>query len=295
MSAHYDVYSVATAVIALDNVGAQGMNGLYTTDRASSQVTYHAALRRFFPLSSGDAVVHTWDVLHGVDIEPGLDRASLVVWFTMDEKGALQSRFVPPWLVSRQGDAVGQYVLATALESSETECFDVEGSPLDLYLRSAVSGNTFALTRLGALCEQRKLSANYLEQAEYVLHRLQTDHATTTFIENESLPPSSNTARKFWLEAAFRGNQFAQTALAEEIMAFEGTTKGASSCEAQEWRLLAAVLFGLAAEQGNDEAVDAIERVVALEIASNQIRTEEEFMKSPVVTAAQTALSCLGS
>jgi hypothetical protein len=260
----------------------------------SDETSYHAALRRFFPLSCGDAVIHTWDVIHGVDVEPGLDRASLIVWFTANEETTLQPRFVPPWLLRRQGDPVGQYVIANALESCQTESFDPENSPFDLYLRSAVSGDSFALTRLGALCEEGKLSDTCLERAENVLRQLQTDSTTTTCIECDLLPRSSNMARKFWLEAAMRGNPFAQTALAEEIMAFEGTGKGGGGLdEVKENRLLAAVLFALAAEQGNDEAIDALERVVALEIASNQITTEEDFMKSPVAAAAQAALSCL--
>eukprot|EP00980_Cylindrotheca_fusiformis_P013951 scaffold3621_cov114-Cylindrotheca_fusiformis.AAC.16 len=83
ISAHYDVLSRVTAVIALDDVAADGRNGLFTTQMSKGGATSnHAALRRFFPLSTGDGVVHTWDVLHGVDVEAGLDRTSLIVWFT---------------------------------------------------------------------------------------------------------------------------------------------------------------------------------------------------------------------
>eukprot|EP00980_Cylindrotheca_fusiformis_P025848 scaffold14736_cov54-Cylindrotheca_fusiformis.AAC.1 len=83
ISAHYDVLSRVTAVVALDDVAADGRNGLFTTQMSKGGATSnHAALRRFFPLSTGDGVVHTWDVLHGVDVEAGLDRTSLIVWFT---------------------------------------------------------------------------------------------------------------------------------------------------------------------------------------------------------------------
>jgi hypothetical protein len=43
------------------------LNGRY--DDHQAQVLNHAALRRFFPLACGDGVVHTWDVIHGVDVE----------------------------------------------------------------------------------------------------------------------------------------------------------------------------------------------------------------------------------
>ena len=82
ISAHYDVFSKVTAVIALDDVAADGRNGLFTTSTDDKgQTSNHKSLRRFFPLQKGDCVIHTWDVLHGVDVKPGLDRTSLIVWF----------------------------------------------------------------------------------------------------------------------------------------------------------------------------------------------------------------------
>ena len=73
ISAHYDVFSSLTSVIALDNVAAEGKSGLYTVLEPSlggvsnSQVneykhigvSNHASLRRFFPLEAGDAVLHS--------------------------------------------------------------------------------------------------------------------------------------------------------------------------------------------------------------------------------------------
>ena len=82
ISIHYDVYSRITAVVALDEVASKGTNGLFTleVDDETGETSNHKALRRFFPLQTGDCVLHTWDVLHGVDVEPGLDRTSLIVW-----------------------------------------------------------------------------------------------------------------------------------------------------------------------------------------------------------------------
>eukprot|EP00957_Ditylum_brightwellii_P011968 902875-Ditylum_brightwellii.AAC.1 len=62
LSAHYDVTSYVTAVIALDDAALDGKNGLYTVledEEKNTGTSNHAALRRYFLLSTGDGVVHT--------------------------------------------------------------------------------------------------------------------------------------------------------------------------------------------------------------------------------------------
>ena len=46
-------------------------------------VSSHAVLKQFFPLQTGDGVIHSFDVLHGVDMDPSIDlsRTSLIIWF----------------------------------------------------------------------------------------------------------------------------------------------------------------------------------------------------------------------
>ena len=183
ISAHYDVYAKATAVIALDNVAAEGENGLYTTATYEGETSNHASLRRYFSLKSGDGVVHTWDVLHGVDVQPGLDRTSLIVWFStkevmMDSEDPRSETPISPWLSnhpSRSSNDVVQFVLASALEcaSKPVDTIDASqvmsmhhGSPTEranirhqeLYLQSAKKMNSFALTRLGSFCQDDALS-----------------------------------------------------------------------------------------------------------------------------------------
>jgi hypothetical protein len=296
LSAHYDVYSMITSVIALDDVGAQGTNGLYTTTlNEQGGASNHAALRRFFPLCCGDAVVHTWDVLHGVDVQPNVNRTSLIVWFTSSDETTLRSRFVAPWLLNRQHDPAGQFVLASAFEETRSETAEVQQSPFDLYLQSAFSGSAFSLSRLGALCNEGTLSNENLDQAETVLDQVQSNQPLRACIYNDSLPRSSRLARRFWLEAALRGNPFAQISLAEEIMVHEGTAERTvgDRVSGRDARLLAAVLFGLAAEQGDEGAMDALGRVVALEVSKRQALTEVEFEQLPVVKVAKASLSFL--
>ena len=70
---------------ALDNTAFTGKNGLYTIHKSSELgVSNHVALHEIFPLERGDGVVHTFDVLHGVDVDPNLNqsRILLIVWFS---------------------------------------------------------------------------------------------------------------------------------------------------------------------------------------------------------------------
>jgi len=329
ISAHYDVFSFVTAVIALDDVAAEGTNGLYTTYKSPkrcsecSSTSNHAALRRFFPLSRGDGVLHTWDVLHGVDVEPGIDRTSLIVWFTKsqgDETNSISkidSSNVPGWLYSNpetvKYDDVTQFVLGSAIESTSSPPMSVQEPSLpqgsmqhtspsnlapqttfdrdnayDLYLDSASRGNAFALTRLGGLCADKCLSNNQQQTAETLLDQLASESPVhqsllpILSVSSDNEPDSMQLflAKRFWLEGALRGSPLAQLALADEVML------KASISGNDDARLLAAVLFGLAAQQGHDQGIDSLARVVQYEVATKRIETEQDFADSPVVQVA---------
>ena len=291
------MYSKVTAVIAMDDVAAKGRNGLFTTEESSGstkRTSNHAALRRFFPLTSGDGVVHTWDVLHGVDVQAGLDRTSLIVWFTADE--ALQSSrgSVAPWLTDRsdlETNDVAQFVLASAIESltPEQSAFfesDVSSSdiskrhPCDLYLESASRGNVFALTRLGSLCEDNQLTPDMAVRAKDLLDTLRPVPKLPKALQEDNFSPMG-LAKRFWLEGATQGNPLAQMALADEIM------MEASSTGDEDSLLLAAVLFGLAAQQGNEQASASFMKVMNFVVASSEIQTQEEFSMLPATQVAR--------
>lgn len=307
ISAHYDVFSRVTSVVALDDVAQEGRNGLYTTVQQFSDKSHgartsnHAALRRFFPLGVGDAVVHTWNVLHGVDVEEGIDRASLIVWFT--EKTTDNDFVSPSWLENHpnlESDNVAQFVLASATESSEPA--PGEGSlsmnqgvdkqigglakAIDLYLSSAASGNSFAMTRLGSLLEEGLLDAPALETARDILSDLRQSRTNDipAWVEDQN-DASISLARGFWYEASLCGNALAQIALADEIMA--------SFSAEPDARLLAATLFGLAAQQGNEQAVESLTRLVQLDLQFSGVSSQEEFETNPVVQTARAATRLL--
>ena len=316
ISAHYDVFSRVTSVVALDDVAREGRNGLFTTVKQVSangdtKTSNHAALRRFFPLSCGDAVVHTWDVLHGVDVEEGIDRTSLIVWFI--EKSPNDTT-VSPWLENHpqlDSDNVAQFVLASAMESSGStppkvsertsksaqsmhHGMDTEEdgssavrlhSAVDLYLSSASRGNDFAMTRLGSLAEDDLLDSKSLAKARQLLDDLQK----TRPIEYPSWVNNGGDGKEFhkilafglWYEASVRGNPVAQFALGDEIIA--------SSMHEPDARLLAATLFGLAAQQGHAHALESLTRLVRLDLQLKGVSTKADFESSPIVQIAQVA------
>jgi hypothetical protein len=314
ISAHYDVLSVATAVVAMDDVAKDGENGLYTLAMSPSGATSnHASLRRFFPLERGDGVIHTWDILHGVDVQNGLGRTSLIVWFSTKAAMVDSERCTNyPWLMGRPDrgfDDVVQFVLGSALESSQSSA-KVDGiesvdsitstkidesannraesekdpmNPIDLYLQSALRGNPFALTRLGSLCADEILSPQQLQTAITIVETQFADPPRTVvpllarFQDN----PFMFLACRFWLEASVKGNPVAQRALADITM-HQAVETGSTSM-----RVLAATLFALAAQQG--VAQDSLERVVAHE--AHLSGNEDAFLASPVVEVASVAMA----
>jgi hypothetical protein len=332
LSAHYDVLSRVTAVIALDNVAALGTNGLYTTYQSppplsnnnklgttsTGKTSNHASLRRFFPLARGDAAVHTWDVLHGVDVEPGLERTSLIVWFTTAEEQRQQeqpdkSNTVGCWLTDPtklEEDDVAQFVLATALSSSPASNDDdyqhlLAEKQHRLYLQSAAQGNAFALNSIGCICEEGNLSSEMVKESLKVLESLRPltmlPHPIRCYCGDDDVDNSRQLlllemARRFWFEGSVRGNPLAQQALADSLMLHESTLSslaGGNSVshsaekQAEDSRLLAAVLFALASQQGKEDALESLSRVVEIDLSTRTIQSEEDFLASPVVQIAQ--------
>ena len=300
ISAHYDVFSRVTCVIALDDTAADGRNGLFTTLLSrNGSTSNHAAMRRFFPLDCGDGVVHTWDILHGVDVEPHLDRTSLIIWFTQEDDNGDQTR-VSPWLLERdtkesKRDNVADFVLASALSSIGESGLDqavleheIQSCPSDreLYLESAVQGNTFALTRVGCLIEEDPNDRGFVERAWSAIQRL-SDESNLPAPLQEASGEVMGLAMRFWYEGAMRGNPLAQRALADELMMRASN----SSNNDQDTRTLAAVLFALAAQQGDEDATNALLRVLDVDLVARRVQNDNSFLTSPVVQITRAALA----
>ena len=204
LSPHYDVTAYATCVIALDSTASTGRNGLYIMPRrrsssppggvdvdgigssyssSASASVGHAALRQFFALEVGDGVAHSYDVLHGVDVDSdlGRERTSLIVWFADDGdgrggggdcvRGAVsvggRSGTPPSWLLDPDDD-VGEFVLGLAFESSSSVQggrgantttppsrnyrAELAADPYPFYLSSARKGNIYAMSAIAQMC-----------------------------------------------------------------------------------------------------------------------------------------------
>jgi hypothetical protein len=290
ISAHYDVFSRATSVIALDDTAKEGRNGLYTTQescRDDRTCSNHRSLRRFFPMSCGDAVLHTWDVLHGVDVEPGVDRTSLIVWFTSEEKTGNPSAV--PWLTNRndlETNHVAQFVLASSLESSEDYFLGAKAH--ELYIQSATRGNLFAMTRLGSLCENDDLAVDHQDRVRMLLKTFEKSHSSLPeqFLSSE-LDTHIDLAKRLWWQGSIRGNPIAQVALADELMA----TAVSQECAGVDSHfLMASVLLALAAQQGNDHAIESLLRIQALEAALSEIDSPDALELLVTRSVAKSAL-----
>ena len=291
ISAHFDALSIATAVVALDDSAANGTNGLFTTSTSASS---HSALRRFFPLQRGDAVVHTWDVLHGVDVEPEFQRTSLIVWFAAVPQAGEEEKF-SPWIVdrvepssARSTDGTAEFVLASAIESAILSGEENhQEHPHDLYLESASSGNAFAMGRLGSLSSTDNLTPERVMNAFSIVRKLRPSWEEYPFpishedkssaLAFEKSTSCTFLAKLLWFEGSLRGLSSSQLSLGYALMEHE------AFASSQDLRLLAAVLFNLAYQQGTDEAFDYYTEVVKVEIASLSIESNEEFLASPVV------------
>jgi hypothetical protein len=97
-----------------------------------------------------------------------------------------------------------------------------------------------------------------------------------------------NLAIRFWLEGAIAGSVLAQKALADELM-LESSQSGNA-----DRRLLAALLFALAAQQDDDGASQSLSRVIEYEVETENIESQDDFSASPVVQVANAAFEAIG-
>lgn len=263
-------------------------------------------------------MVHSWDVLHGVDVEAGLDRTSLIVWFTESNQAQQapdsgsskepKENPVSPWLLRHpeqvRNNDVLQFVLASALSSASPSEKSLALSALghgieneiELYLESASQRNIFALTRMGSLCEEENaLNKGQQERAKVILDQLrpfgqlpqtmQDMFDKTQKQQHDSHDVILEMSVRFWLEGSLGGSPLAQKALADELM-LEASQSGNA-----DLRLLAAVFFALAAQQDDESAHESLSRVLEYDLAIRGVETKEDFLASPVVQIANAAIS----
>ena len=310
LSPHYDITAFATCVVALDSTAETGRNGLYTVPTEKGFVSNNAALRKFFPLKSGNGVVHSYDILHGVDVNPTLvkPRTSLIVWFT--EKGSHDKDDVSrgesvnqPWLLNPKGD-IGQFILGLASDCNEEE----DGSHLklkqstdrlSLYISSSSKGNCFAITQLAQMCDDGQVNSDHYQEIlallieldplnPYIPHQDFTDDDTSMMCQRLAPP--------LWYYASVKGgNRIAQVSLADEIMLQYMTKRENLTTEQEEDMLMiASSLFTMASFQGHDASfsLQRLMEVNCQRLANlGVIIPSEEFLENPVTKILLMSIS----
>jgi hypothetical protein len=275
LSPHYDITASTTCVMTLDDTASNGRNGLYTIPRSKVGSTSNAALRKFFPLEMGDGVVHTFDVLHGVDVDPELNksRTSLIVWF-VDTNDNLRGG-EQPWLKSRDDD-ITQFVSGLASEVAGNDVAET----IEMYLSSAIQGNIFAITSLAQLCHDGKVSESYYERIRSLI-------PPNAFLPKAEEKPNAfrDLANALWYHAAIEGgNRVAQNALAHSIMTHY--VSGVSHKDQEDALLMASILFTMSYSQGCD-CLESLEMLLDIEcqrLDSMGVKIPSEtFLHSPVV------------
>lgn len=267
LSPHFDVTAYATCVMALDAIASSGKQGLYTIPPTNGFHTSSAVLKKFFPLKKGDGVVHTFDILHGVDVDPRLNqpRTSLIVWFTdrdgVDGTEDVSSSVNQPWLLNptpSKDDDIGQFVLALASERTVEE----DGShlrlknavdPLQLYISCAAQGNVFAMTALGQMCDEGDIPDSQCDVIRDFLFAL---NSANPYLHNGEL------ADALWYHAAINGgHRVAQVSLADNLMLKYMTERDSlTTKKAEGMILMASVLLTMALHQGYN-SLDMLHRV----------------------------------
>ena len=321
LSEHYDITAAATCVMALDDVASHGTSGLYTI--VDNECT-HKALKQFFPIQAGDGVIHTWDILHGVDIDPSHQRTSLIVWFTKTNSTKSkrnESDDVPYWLRSQNNndnDVIQKFVLALSKEQQQHPQDEI----IDLIIESASLGNNFALTRLGTLLmdqvdnhdsihyddesELMKMNSKHIEACHSLVNLLGnngyqelSDRETNNKMDWEkNVMIQRKIAIALLKEASLRGSAIAQVSYADALME-EYFMEYQTDKRKEELMMDAAILLTLASQQDYKPARESIQRLSSLyhnifftkeivETTTSREEIQNDFLQSNIMQVIQS-------
>jgi len=98
LTGHYDEAAVATVIIPLNDPNLYE-GGLYVQTGASDDSRLHVPFS-----TAGDAVLHKYNVMHGVNVSSGNKRCSLVLWFGEDEESVMSKTV--PWIIRESKQSV---------------------------------------------------------------------------------------------------------------------------------------------------------------------------------------------
>eukprot|EP00747_Dinoflagellata_sp_TGD_P040177 gnl/TRDRNA2_/TRDRNA2_140710_c0_seq1.p1 gnl/TRDRNA2_/TRDRNA2_140710_c0~~gnl/TRDRNA2_/TRDRNA2_140710_c0_seq1.p1 ORF type:complete len:626 (+),score=85.34 gnl/TRDRNA2_/TRDRNA2_140710_c0_seq1:24-1901(+) len=149
--AHFDAHAFATCVVGLNPQDFHG--GLYVQPTPSSA-------RRFVALDAGDAVLHQYDLRHGVEVTHG-ERYSLIFWLKDCEESCVLG--TTPWYAAAaaQGSADATYNLANLLMQEEGR----EQEARSWFAAAATVGQPDAAMNLGCMLYHGKGGSRDEQQA----------------------------------------------------------------------------------------------------------------------------------
>lgn len=134
---HFDHHAAATCVV---DFHPRPGSGLFVQPGPS------AASRMFVPMhEAGDAVIHGWDVFHGVALQNGHERVSLIVW-AKPQADAVGGRTSWYRHLGSQGDVDAAYRLGMEAEGQRDS-----STAVNWYKIAADKGHWMAMSRLGRI------------------------------------------------------------------------------------------------------------------------------------------------
>lgn len=140
-----DVQSLVTVVFSLNRYEEDYKGGLYVRSGGSSE-------RYFIPLHPGRAVIHTSDILHGVDVMSG-ERWSYIFWLSnhveCDPKGSKFFHIKE----ANQDDPMAMFLHAKRFPLFSSPSFHVDSHKQAMWMkRAADSGFARAMNEIGLWC-----------------------------------------------------------------------------------------------------------------------------------------------
>lgn len=248
---HYDSDAFVTIVVPL-TPRDRYEGGLYL----QSSSNFDRARREFFALEAGEAVLHNYDLLHGVEVFSG-ERVSLVVWLKTGAEAC--ERETSPWYAesAERGDPRAQYNLARISTAGLGGVVQDEALGLEWYRQAAEQGHIMAMynfaVRLhhgrGTAADPTAAAIWYGRAAKHGHPQSMTNFGAMHLYGDGGLEKNATEAAYWLLRAADQGEPTAMYQAGQ--LYFKGNGVLRSVAEAERW-------FQAAADQGSAQASDKL-------------------------------------
>jgi len=230
---HYDSDAYVTMVLPL-SAASDYRGGLYI------QPGFDRHAKEFVELEAGDALFHSFDVMHGVEVLSG-ERVSLIVWFKTDADACKER--LSPWYAdaAAQGNPTAQYNLGRVVANGLGGTPEDKPVGIELYTKAAKQGHVMAMYNL-AVClhhgrgvtSDKEAAVGWYAQAAHAGHPLAMTNYGYMQLFGKGMPEKNVTGAAFWFgKAALQGVDVAMFQLSYLIA--EGNGIRANLSEAKNW------------------------------------------------------------